>query len=129
MTTIALPNTYPIELTPPDITPYAKGNTDIPYVWTFDSGAAGPHVMVSAIVHGNEPCGAIAIDWLMREDVRPVAGKLTMWRMSKHDRTASLEVTSGSIEKLVLEDNQPGNTSAISYHSHMQLSHRGGRLT
>lgn len=59
----------------------------------------------------------------------PVAGKLTMWRMSKHDRTASLEVTSGSIEKLVLEDNQPGNTSAISYHSHMQLSHRGGRLT
>lgn len=78
MTTIALPNSYPIELTPPDITPYAKGNTGIPYVWTFDSGAAGPHVMVSAIVHGNEPCGAIAIDWLLREGVRPIAGKLTL---------------------------------------------------
>lgn len=78
MTKLDLPNAYPIELTPPDITPYAKSNTAIPYVWTFDSGVAGPHVMVSAIVHGNEPCGAIAIDWLMGKDVRPIAGKLTL---------------------------------------------------
>lgn len=78
MPTIDLPNSYPIELTPPDITPYAAGNGGIPYVWTFDSGAPGPHIMVSAIVHGNEPCGAIALDWLLREDVRPIAGSLTL---------------------------------------------------
>jgi hypothetical protein len=57
------------------------------------------------------------------------SGKLFMWRMSKHSHTVSIEVESGSVETLVLEGNQPGNRSVTSYHSHMQLSHRGGRLT
>ena len=70
-------NNYPIELTPPDISAYAKGNTGIDYATTFDSGKAGPHVCVSALVHGNELCGAIAADWLMREGVRPQQGKLS----------------------------------------------------
>lgn len=78
MTRIKLPNSYSVELTPPDISPYAAGNTGIPYVWRFESGAAGPNVMISAIVHGNEPCGAIALDWLLQSEVRPVAGSLTL---------------------------------------------------
>ncbi len=82
MSQIDIPNSYPVELTPPDISAYAKGNTGIPYVWTFDSGTPGPNVMISAIVHGNEPCGAIAIDWLMQNDVRPVAGRLTLGFMN-----------------------------------------------
>ncbi len=82
MSTINIPNEYPVELTPPDISAYKAGNTGVPYVWTFDSGVPGPNVMVSAIVHGNEPCGAIAIDWLMQRDVRPVAGKLTLGFMN-----------------------------------------------
>ncbi len=72
-----LPNIYAVELTPPDISAYAAGNTGVPYVWTFDSGAAGPHVAITAIVHGNEPCGAIALDWLMQMGVRPLQGKLS----------------------------------------------------
>lgn len=56
-------------------------------------------------------------------------GGLTTWCLSKHTRTVSVEVESGSVESLVLDGNQPGNRSATSYHSHMQLSHRGGRLT
>jgi succinylglutamate desuccinylase len=72
-----LPNPFPVELTPPDITPYAKGTGDIPYIWTFDSGRAGPHVAITAIVHGNEPCGSLALDWLLRRGTRPVAGKLS----------------------------------------------------
>lgn len=71
-------NAYPIELSAPDISAYAAGHGGIPYVLTFDSGVAGPHVMVSALVHGNELCGAIALDWLLRRDVRPVRGKLTL---------------------------------------------------
>lgn len=77
MPKLNIPNDYPVDLTPPDISAYAAGNTGIPYIWSFDSGAPGPHVMVSAIVHGNEPCGAIAIDGLMQQDVRPIAGRLT----------------------------------------------------
>ena len=69
---------YPIELQPPDIGPYRAGNTGVDYVTTFDSGKAGPHVMVSAVVHGNELCGAIALDTLFREGVRPVQGRLTL---------------------------------------------------
>ncbi len=74
----SIPNEYPIELTAPDITPYAKGNSGIPYVMTFDSGRSGAHVMISAIVHGNEICGPIALDWLLQNDVRPINGRLSL---------------------------------------------------
>jgi predicted deacylase len=69
---------YTVELTPPDIAPYAAGNSGIPYVTTFDSGRPGPHVVVNALTHGNEICGAIALDRLFRDGVRPVKGKLTL---------------------------------------------------
>jgi len=69
---------YPVNIEAPDISPYRRGNTEIDYITTLDSGKSGPHVMLSAIVHGNELCGAIALDYLMRHEVRPVAGKLTL---------------------------------------------------
>ncbi len=69
---------YPVNIEAPDISPYRKGNAGVDYVMTLDSGKSGPHVMLSAIVHGNELCGAIALDYLMRHEVCPVAGKLTL---------------------------------------------------
>jgi len=69
---------YPVNIEVPDISPYRKGNTGVDYITTLDSGEPGPHVMLSAIVHGNELCGAIALDYLMRHEVRPAAGKLTL---------------------------------------------------
>ena len=77
--TIPLTETaYRIELKPPDITAYRSGNTGIDFVTTFDSGKSGPHVLVNALTHGNELCGAIALDFLFRQGVRPVRGKLTL---------------------------------------------------
>jgi predicted deacylase len=70
-------DSYPIELAAPDISAYA-GNTGIPYVTTFASGRPGPHVLVNALTHGNELCGAIALDRLFRDGVRPAAGKLSL---------------------------------------------------
>ncbi len=78
MSQINIPNEYPVDLATPDIEPFAKGNTGIPFVWRFESGQPGPDVMVSAIVHGNEPCGVIALEWLFKEDIKPVAGSLTL---------------------------------------------------
>ena len=72
-----LPNPYAVELAPPDLSAYQAGNTGIPYIWTFDSGKPGPHTALTAIVHGNEPCGAIALDWLMASQTRPIVGKLS----------------------------------------------------
>src|SRR3546814_4771684 len=68
-------DSHPIELTAPDIAPYKAGNTGIDYVTCFDSGEPGPHVMITAVVHGNELCGAIALDWLFRHGVKPLRGR------------------------------------------------------
>lgn len=67
-----------IELAAPDIAPYAAGNTGIPYVTTLDSGRPGPHVLVSALTHGNELCGAIVLDELFRRGIRPAVGRLSL---------------------------------------------------
>jgi predicted deacylase len=72
------PNAYTVEISAPDISPYRKGNTGIEYATTIDSGKPGPHVMLTALAHGNEICGAIVLDELFRGDIRPLCGKLTM---------------------------------------------------
>jgi predicted deacylase len=69
---------YPVELTLPDIEPYRAGNTGVEYVTTFNSRVEGPHVLVTALTHGNEICGAIALDRLFRAGLRPRQGKLTL---------------------------------------------------
>ena len=67
-----------IELQAPDITPWRAGNSGVEWVHVFDSGRPGPQVMVQALTHGNEICGAIALDWLLKLDFTPRAGRLTL---------------------------------------------------
>lgn len=71
-------NTRAFELPIPDLTPWRAGNTGVPGVWRFDSGAAGPDVLITAIVHGNELCGAWALHDLLAAGVRPQHGALTL---------------------------------------------------
>ncbi len=71
-------NHHPIQIEPPDIAPYRQGNTRVDYVHVFDSGRPGPNVMLQALTHGNEFCGAIALDTLFKEKVRPRVGRLTL---------------------------------------------------
>lgn len=66
------------ELLPRDLAPYRAGNTGIPYVHRFDSGRAGPHVLVNALTHGNEFCGMVAATHLLDTGVRPRIGTLTV---------------------------------------------------
>jgi predicted deacylase len=71
----------PIELQAPDLARWAAGNTGTPYVWSFDAGRPGPHVMVQALTHGNELCGAIALDELLAAQPQwrqPLHGRLTL---------------------------------------------------
>jgi predicted deacylase len=68
----------PIEISPPDISGYRTGNTGVDYVHVLDSGKSGPTVMVQALTHGNEYCGAIALQGLFREKVKPERGKLIL---------------------------------------------------
>lgn len=69
---------YATEYPVPDITPYRRGNTGIDYVHTLDSGRPGPHVVINALTHGNEVCGAYAVDQLFRWEARPARGCLTL---------------------------------------------------
>lgn len=67
----------PIEIEAPDLGRYAAGNTGVPYVMTFRAPAPGPHVVLNALMHGNELCGAVALDRLLRDNVVPARGTLT----------------------------------------------------
>ena len=67
-----------IEVAFPNLDRWAAGNTGMPYVWTFGAERAGPHVLVQALTHGNEVCGAIALDWLLDSGMRPARGTLTI---------------------------------------------------
>src|SRR5919106_1118091 len=69
---------YRIEIKPPDISPYREGNAGVDYVHVMDSGKPGPNVMVQALTHGNEFSGAIAVDYLFREKIKPAKGRLTL---------------------------------------------------
>ena len=75
MTGVQVP---PIEIDFPDLSPHAAGNTGIPYVSTFASGQPGPHVLLQALTHGNEVCGAIALDRLLRAGAQPTRGTLSV---------------------------------------------------
>lgn len=75
MTTPYVPT---VELGPCDIGAYRAGSGAIGYVTTFDSGKPGPHVMINALTHGNEVCGAHALCFLFENNVRPVRGRLTL---------------------------------------------------
>jgi hypothetical protein len=66
------------ELPPPDISAWRAGNTGTEGVWHFASGQPGRHVMISALVHGNEVCGAWALKGLLEAGVRPRRGSLTL---------------------------------------------------
>ncbi len=68
----------PVNLLPIDLAPYRHGNTGIDYVHRLDSGKPGPVVMINALTHGNELCGAHALKYLFDHEVRPSRGVLIL---------------------------------------------------
>ncbi len=66
------------QLTPPDLARWRAGNTGTEGVWRFDSHRPGRHVLITALVHGNELCGAWALAGLLEAGLRPRAGVLTL---------------------------------------------------
>ena len=69
---------YPIEIDPPDIERYRRGNAGVDFVHVLDSGRPGPSVMIQALTHGNEFCGAIAAKKILDEKPAISRGKLTI---------------------------------------------------
>jgi len=71
-----------IELQPPVIERWRDGGTGVDFVHAWDTGRPGPRVMIQALTHGNEICGAIALDWLLGQIAagafRPACGRLIL---------------------------------------------------
>jgi len=67
-----------VDVALPDLSRWAPGNAGVPYVWSFGDDEATPRVLIQALTHGNEVCGAIALDWMLRSGFRPARGSLTL---------------------------------------------------
>jgi len=74
-TVLPPPTALSFTLPAPDLSAWRAGNTGTPGVWHFDSGVPGRHVMISALVHGNELCGAWALKGLLEAALRPQKGQ------------------------------------------------------
>lgn len=61
----------------PDLDPFLAGNL-LPGVWSFRAARPGPHVVVTALVHGNEIAGAIVLAEWLRQEMRPRVGRLSL---------------------------------------------------
>ncbi len=75
--TVRLPR-FEVHLRPPDLAPWREGNAGLRGVMQFASGRPGPHVAITALMHGNEIAGAIVLDELLRGGFRPRCGKLSI---------------------------------------------------
>lgn len=62
----------------PDMSDLAKGNTGTRGVWEFTASLEGPTIMVTALIHGNELCGAWALKELLEHGVRLTKGRLIL---------------------------------------------------
>lgn len=86
-----------LEVSAPDIDAYAQHDSGIPYVTTLAGPEPGPHVVITALTHGNELCGAHALIALLEHHIRPWRGRLSLAfvnvaayrRFDPHDPRAS----------------------------------------
>jgi hypothetical protein len=69
---------FPVHLAAPDISGWLHGNTGISGVWHYAAAVPGPHVVITALVHGNEIAGAVALDRLLQANVTPRRGRLSL---------------------------------------------------
>ena len=93
---------FEVRLVPPALAEWRSGNCGVPGFHHFETGRAGPHVLVTALMHGNEiaggsggyglqgvvrgipararlaAAGAIVLDALLRARLRPLRGRLTL---------------------------------------------------
>nr|WP_321986742.1 succinylglutamate desuccinylase/aspartoacylase family protein [uncultured Lichenicoccus sp.] len=69
---------FEVRLAAPDLSDWLPGNCGVAGFMHFEAVRPGPHVAITALMHGNEIAGAIALDELLRSGIRPLRGRLTL---------------------------------------------------
>lgn len=68
---------HPVQLVAPDLGDWAGGHAGLAWVQVRDSQQPGPELLLTALVHGNEYSGALALDALLRSGLLPRRGRIT----------------------------------------------------
>ena len=76
MTPITLEDGSTVTL--PSARSLAGSNCGTSGVWRFEGAAAGPHLAITALIHGNEVCGALALWPLLQTPPALARGRLTL---------------------------------------------------
>lgn len=71
-------NSPVFELPAPQLGLWRAGNTGTEGVWRFEAAAPGRDVLVTALIHGNELCGAWAVLAALQAGLKPRRGALTL---------------------------------------------------
>lgn len=87
----------------PDLRRWLPGNTGIAGVWSFAAEQPGPHVALTAIVHGNEIAGAAVLDRWLHDGIRPARGRLSLV-FCNIDAFARFDVDDPTASRFVDED-------------------------
>ena len=69
---------FPVEFTAPGLHPWRAGNTGVAGFTTLASLIPGPHVVIVALMHGNEIAGATVLDRMLHSGLHPARGTLTL---------------------------------------------------
>lgn len=69
---------FDVDIAAPELGPWRAGNTGVEGFWHFTATAPGPHAVITALIHGNEIAGAIALIALLQSGLRPRRGALTL---------------------------------------------------
>ncbi len=64
-------------LAPPDLGCWAQSSTGVAFVHERAASAPGPEVLLTALVHGNEYSGALALDAFLKSGLLPSRGRIT----------------------------------------------------
>lgn len=95
-------NPYPVATLPPNIARWAVAD-HIPYVHERQANAAGPQVLVTALVHGNEYSGAIVMCDLLAKGWQPARGRVT-FAFCNVDAFAQFDVVQPDASRFIDED-------------------------
>ena len=71
------PKPHAVQLQPPGLSFWAASSTGVAHVQERTSTEAGPEVLVTALVHGNEYSGAWALDAFLLSGLQPRRGRIT----------------------------------------------------
>ena len=69
--------THPVQVEPPRLSRWAESTAGVAYVHERFASTAGPEVLLTALVHGNEYSGALALDAFLRSGLLPRRGRIT----------------------------------------------------